>query len=49
MTGKDHSSDSGIYNLLKEVSSEDQEGKVWSTFSLRCSRYRKSERRVVLK
>lgn len=35
MTGKDHSSDSGIYNLLKEVSNEDQEGEVQSTFSLR--------------
>lgn len=49
MIRKDHSLDSGIYDLLKEVSSKDQEGEVQSTFILRCSRYRKSARRDVLK
>jgi len=49
MTGRDHSLDSGIYNPLKEVFSKDQEGEVQGTLSLRCSRYRKSARRGVLK
>lgn len=51
MTVKDHSLESGIYNLLEDVSSKDQKvgGSVHSTLSLRCSRYGKSGRRGLLK
>ena len=42
---KAHILDSGLYNLLKEVSSRDQEQKVQSFLSLGLSTYRKSQRR----
>ena len=43
--GKTTISYSAVYNLLKEVSNRDQEGKVQSNLGLRCSRYRKSGKR----
>ena len=46
MTGTDQISDSGLYNLLKEVSSRDQEGTAQSILSLKLSMFRKSLRNI---
>lgn len=46
MTGKDSISDSGLYKLLKEVSSRGKKGKVQHILSLKLSMYRKSQRSI---